>query len=57
MDQTATVWKRTSFGSWHPGICNFLLMDASVRGITVDTDTTTMGYLGNKSDGNAIPSF
>jgi len=57
MDMAATVWKRTSFGSWHPGISNFLMGDGSVQGIAVETDVTTMGYLGNKQDGNPIPSF
>ncbi len=43
---------RNRFGSWHPGICQFLLGDGSVRGISHTTPTQTILFaLGNVSDG------
>ncbi len=41
----------TNFGSWHAGVCNFVLGDASVRSIENATDPTTLGLLCNISDG------
>jgi prepilin-type N-terminal cleavage/methylation domain-containing protein len=40
----------TNFGSWHPGVCNFVLGDASVRSIHNAIDPTTLGRLCNISD-------
>jgi hypothetical protein len=43
-----------SFGSWHAGICNFLIGDASVRGISNTTSGTVLRNLSCVRDGNPI---
>jgi len=42
------------FGSWHPGICQFVMGDGSVRAIRVTLDLTTLGYLARRDDGQAV---
>jgi len=43
-DDVATALPHIAgFGSWHPGICNFLLGDGSVRAISVATPVGTHG--------------
>lgn len=39
-----------AFGSWHPGLCHFSFADTHVDGISVDTDTQTLGQLANRAD-------
>jgi len=41
------------FGSWHPGICQFVLGDGSVKQLRIEMDVTTLGYLANRLDGQA----
>jgi prepilin-type processing-associated H-X9-DG protein len=44
-----------AFGSWHPGGCNFVLGDGSVRGITVTTPPEAVLYrLARVDDGNSV---
>ena len=43
-----------NFGSWHPGICQFVLGDGSVRIIRNEIDLTTLGYMAHRFDGNPI---
>jgi hypothetical protein len=45
------------FGSYHPGICQFLLGDGSVRGVSVSTNGTTLSLLARRDDGQPIPDF
>jgi len=45
------------FGSDHPGICQFLLGDGSVRSLTLATDPKILALLANIADGQAIPDF
>lgn len=45
------------FGSWHPGICQFVYCDGSVHSLPVDIDPNVLGLLANKCDGQVIPSF
>ncbi|MFO0942351.1 MAG: DUF1559 domain-containing protein [Pirellulales bacterium] len=40
-----------SWGSWHPGVCNFALSDGSVRSLANTIDTETLGYLCNRKEG------
>jgi prepilin-type N-terminal cleavage/methylation domain-containing protein len=42
------------FGSWHPGVCQFVMGDGSVRAIRVTLDLTTLGYLARRDDGQAV---
>jgi len=41
----------TTIGSWHPGICQFLFADGSVRSIDVTIDDTTLLRIGDRRDG------
>jgi len=42
----------TLFGSAHPGVCNFLVGDASVRGVSVTADGRLLTRLANPVDGH-----
>lgn len=43
-----------SWGSWHPGVCHFVLADGSVRGVSKTTDTEALGYFCNRHDGRVV---
>ncbi len=52
----------TSFGSWHPGVCQFVFCDGSVKAISVSVDmgSTTLPILtalGLRDDGQPIPPY
>ncbi len=47
-------WK---FGSYHPGVCQFVLGDGSVRAISDGIDGATLGRLADRSDGQIIGDF
>lgn len=40
-----------NFGSWHPGACQFVLCDGSVRSIAVQVDVETLRRLAMRKDG------
>lgn len=42
------------FGSYHPGICQFVMGDGGVRPLSVSIDVTNLGYLANRHDSHAI---
>lgn len=42
------------FGSYHPGICQFVFCDGSVRILQNSTDTSVLANMTNKSDGNVL---
>jgi prepilin-type N-terminal cleavage/methylation domain-containing protein len=46
---------RSQFGSWHPGVCQFVLGDGSVRAIPVTVSGRILGYLARRDDGQVIP--
>lgn len=48
---------KSRFGSWHPGVTNFVFVDGSIRGINNGANGTTLGLLAGKDDGLTIPSF
>ena len=50
-----TDWSNLFFGSHHPGICNFVLGDGSVRPLNKTINTTVLGYLATKAGGEVIP--
>ena len=43
------------FGSWHPGVVQFVLADGSVRGIRTSVPGSTIALLANISDGQVLP--
>jgi prepilin-type processing-associated H-X9-DG protein len=47
-------WK---FGSHHPGLCQFVFCDGSVRVLINSIDSVVLGLLSQRNDGQAIPSF
>ncbi len=50
-EETSTT---TTFGSWHPGICHFLMADGAVRSVNVNINDTTLVNLGDRRDGQAL---
>ena len=44
---------RPTFGSIHPMVCNFLIGDGSVRGLSTTVDVDVFAWLTHCSDGNA----
>jgi prepilin-type N-terminal cleavage/methylation domain-containing protein len=42
------------FGSWHPGICQFVMCDGSVRAISVRIDLENYRRLGVRNDGQPV---
>jgi prepilin-type N-terminal cleavage/methylation domain-containing protein len=55
LSNTTTV--NHQFGSWHPGICQFVFGDGSVRSLKTSTDLTTLALLANRADGKVIPNL
>ncbi|UUO07761.1 DUF1559 domain-containing protein [Blastopirellula sp. J2-11] len=49
-----TTSSREVFGSYHPGVSNFVLGDASVRSIQTNVDTENLARLANREDGEVI---
>ena len=49
-------WFTLYFGSYHPGICHFVFGDGHVRGLSVDSSTTVLGYMATKADEEVIPN-
>ena len=44
----------TRFGSAHPGVCNFIMGDGSVRAISLQTPQPTLVALANVKDGETV---
>ncbi len=45
------------FGSYHAGICQFVLGDGSVRALSNGTNPTILALLANIADGQTLPDF
>jgi prepilin-type N-terminal cleavage/methylation domain-containing protein len=45
------------FGSWHPGVCQFVFGDGGVRALRVSIPEATLSLLIQRADGQPIPSF
>jgi hypothetical protein len=43
-----------SFGSFHPGVCNFVYGDGSVHAISATIQPQTLAYLGHCRDGHSV---
>jgi prepilin-type N-terminal cleavage/methylation domain-containing protein len=48
-----TAWK---FGSYHPGICQFVFADGTVHPINVNCPLNILDNLANIGDGNVVPA-
>jgi prepilin-type N-terminal cleavage/methylation domain-containing protein/prepilin-type processing-associated H-X9-DG protein len=44
----------TTFGSWHPGACHFLMADGAVRAVSPDIDDPTLVNICDRRDGQII---
>jgi prepilin-type N-terminal cleavage/methylation domain-containing protein len=44
----------TTVGSWHPGVCQIVMADGSVRAMSVAISQTTLTRLGDRRDGQVI---
>jgi hypothetical protein len=47
----------SSFGSYHPSVCQFLLGDGSVRGVSTALGENTLELLVRRNDGSPVPEF
>jgi prepilin-type processing-associated H-X9-DG protein len=45
------------FGSWHPGICQFVFADGHVASLNNSMDINTLGKLCVRNDGQVIPDY
>jgi hypothetical protein len=52
---TGSIIVISNFGSWHPGICQFVFGDGSVRPLPTSIDSEILGYLADRRDGNILP--
>lgn len=43
-----------NFGSYHPGICQFVFADGHVQGLSTSVDTKTLDLFANRHDGRVI---
>jgi prepilin-type N-terminal cleavage/methylation domain-containing protein len=48
---------RQQFGSYHPGVCQFVMGDGSVRALPVSVSGAILALLAQRADGQAIPDF
>ena len=51
------VDQNSIFGSQHPGVCNFVLCDGSVRPISVNIDIDTLHRLSVRCDGETVGAY
>jgi prepilin-type N-terminal cleavage/methylation domain-containing protein len=49
-----TAAQAGQFGSWHPGIVNFVYCDGRVNGLAVSTPGATLGALATRAGGEAV---
>lgn len=52
--QDKTSNANESFGGPHPGICNFVMCDGTVRAINLSVSCTTLTWLSTRDDGRTI---
>jgi prepilin-type N-terminal cleavage/methylation domain-containing protein len=56
-DPLSNVEPERTFGSYHPGICQFVMGDGSVRSLGVDLSPDILRLLVVRNDGLPIPGF
>jgi prepilin-type processing-associated H-X9-DG protein len=56
-DANGNTWADKAFGSWHPGLCQFVFCDGSVKGLPVNININTLQLLGVRDDGQVIPDY
>ena len=54
-DAHGTQWAQKAFGSWHPGLCQFVMADGAVKAVPVTINPTILGYLAQRDDGHPTP--
>jgi prepilin-type N-terminal cleavage/methylation domain-containing protein/prepilin-type processing-associated H-X9-DG protein len=52
-----STWADKAFGSWHPGLCQFVFCDGSVKGLQANIDINTLQLLCERNDGQVIPEY
>ena len=52
-DNPTSTYTHT-FGSWHPGVCQFVFGDGAVHTISLDIDVYMLGQICNKADGKTV---
>jgi len=59
INATLATWPlcNASFGSHHPGVCQFVFADGSVKALKNSIDANTLTLLGARNDGKVIPSY
>ena len=45
------------FGSYHPGVCQFVMCDGSVMALPVSVSELVLSRLSNRHDGQPIPNY
>jgi prepilin-type N-terminal cleavage/methylation domain-containing protein len=48
---------QVSFGSWHPGICQFAFVDGHIQSLSISTDVNVLKLLAVRDDGQPIPDY
>jgi len=56
-DSNGNQWADKAFGSHHPGICQFVFCDGSVKPLPVTIELNTLQLLGVRNDGQVIPEY
>jgi prepilin-type N-terminal cleavage/methylation domain-containing protein/prepilin-type processing-associated H-X9-DG protein len=56
-DANGHTWADKSFGSPHPGVCQFVFCDGSVKAVPVTINVNTLQLLAVRNDGQPIPDY
>jgi prepilin-type N-terminal cleavage/methylation domain-containing protein len=55
LTRTPSQTNTANYGSYHPGVCQFVMADDSIKTVKVNINTTTLGFLADIDDGASIP--
>jgi prepilin-type processing-associated H-X9-DG protein len=56
LDQNTSFEPQTRFGSRHPGMCQFVFGDGSVRGVPIGTSLAVLTAISQPADGAVVPT-